>query len=366
MPGTIKDIAKKIGKSTTTVSRALNDFDDISPETKESVRRAAEELGYIPNTMAQRLQKQQTDTIGLIIPTSGPRFSDPFFSEFIAGIGNTAGRLGYDLLVSTREPGELELESYRHNIRSHRVDGFIIVRTRCDDPRINYLRKTGFPFASFGRTDGELDFPYVDEDSEYGMKLVIEYLAKLGHKRLGVIAPPGHLEFSCYRLNGIRSQVQELGLSLDDLTIVEGDLTQGSGYDRAVELLELPQPPTAIVACNDLMAFGALSAAQERGLVVGRDISITGFDNIPMSDYSHPPLTTVNQPIYQIGSMVCQMLIKRIRGEMQEPEQVLLTPSLIVRQSCGPAPGQPLRRPEESGPAAPTRKPKGGDRPASS
>jgi LacI family transcriptional regulator len=338
MPATIKDIARKIGKSTTTVSRALNDFGDISAETKELVRRAAEELGYIPNTMAQRLQKQQTDTIGLIIPTSGPRFSDPFFSEFIAGIGNTAGRLGYDLLVSTRPPGELELEAYRQNIRSHRVDGFIIVRTRCDDARINFLRKTGFPFASFGRTDGELDFPFVDEDSEHGMRLVIGYLAQLGHQRLGVIAPPSNFEFSCYRLNGVRSQVQALGLSPNDVTIVEGDLTQGSGYERTNELLGHPQPPTAIVACNDLMAFGAMSAAQERGLVVGRDLSITGFDNIPMAEYSHPPLTTVNQPIYQIGSMVSEMLIKHLRGETKEVEQVLLTPSLIIRQSCGPAP----------------------------
>jgi len=364
MPATIKDIAKKIGKSTTTVSRALNDFDDISVETKELVRSAAEELGYIPNTMAQRLQKQQTDTIGLVVPTSGPRFSDPFFSEFIAGIGNTAARLGYDLLVSTRAPGEQELESYRHNIRSHRVEGFIIVRTRCDDPRINLLRKSGFPFASFGRTDGELDFPYVDEDSEYGMKLVIGYLAQLGHRSIGVIAPPSHLEFSCYRLNGIRSQVKELGLSQEDLAIVEGDLTQGSGYERANELMNRPHPPTAIVACNDLMAFGAMSAAQERGLVVGRDISITGFDNIPMAEYSHPPLTTVNQPIYQIGSMVCEMLIKRIRGEMQEVQQVLLTPSLIVRQSCGPAPLKPPVSPKKRIPPTPRVK-KGGGRSSS-
>lgn len=338
MSVTIKDIAKRIGKSTTTVSRALNDFEDISPETKELVRQAAEELGYIPNTFAQRLQKRQTDTIGLVIPTSGPRFSDPFFSEFIAGIGNTAGRLGYDLLVSTRAPGDLELESYRHTIRSRRVDGFIIVRTRCEDQRIEYLRKVGFPFVSFGRTDSKLDFPYVDEDSEHGMRLIIKYLVELGHQRIAVIAPPGDLEFSRYRLNGIRSQLEELGMSYDDLVVVEGDLTQRSGYEHAKELLARQHRPTAIVACNDLMAFGAMSAAQERGLVVGKDLSITGFDNIPMTEHSHPPLTTVNQPIYQIGSMVCEMLIKRIRGEAKEVEQILLTPSLVIRQSCGPVP----------------------------
>lgn len=338
MAATIKDIAKKIGKTTTTVSRALNDYDDISEETKELVRKAAAELGYIPNTMAQRLQKRQTDTIGLIVPTSGPRFSDPFFSEFIAGIGNTASRRGYDLLVSTRAPGDLELETYRQYIRSHRVDGFIIVRTRHEDERINILRKSGFPFTSFGRANCELDFPYVDEDGEQGMKLVMEHLAKLGHKRFGVISPPSNLEFSRYRLKGIWDKASELGIAAQDISILEGDLTQGSGYEITNQLLDQPRFPTAIIACNDLMAFGAMSAAQERGLVVGSDVSITGFDNIPMSEYSHPPLTTVNQPIYQIGTTVCEMLIRRIRGETTEMEQILLTPSLIVRQSCGPAP----------------------------
>jgi LacI family transcriptional regulator len=120
--------------------------------------------------------------------------------------------------------------------------------------------------------------------------------------------------------------------------IVEGDLRQRSGYELANSLLDRPLPPTAIMACNDLMALGAMSAAQERGLVIGRDLSITGFDNIPMAEHSHPPLTTVNQPIYQIGNMVCEMLINRIHGGMKEVEQVLLSPSLVIRQSCGPAP----------------------------
>jgi LacI family transcriptional regulator len=338
MPVTIKDIARKIGKSTTTVSRALNDFDDISPDTKALVRQAADELGYSPNTLAQRLQKQQTDTIGLIIPTSGPRFSDPFFSEFIAGIGNMAARLGYDLLVATRSPGDAELEAYRFNVHTHRVDGFIVVRTRCQDARIDYLLAMDFPFVTFGRVDGAQSFPYVDENGEQGMAQVVDYLAGLGHKRFGVIAPPCNLTFTHHRLAGVRRQAQRLGLAEEAFTFVEGDLTQRSGFELANRLLDQPRPPTAIVACNDLMALGAISAAMERGLVVGKDISITGFDNIPMSETTHPPLTTVNQPIYQIGGKVTEMLVRRIRKEAPENEQVILTPSLIVRQSCGPAP----------------------------
>ena len=336
---TLKDIAKKIGKTTTTVSRALNDYDDISPETKELVRNAADELGYIPNTLARRLQKRRTDTIGLILPTFGPRFSDPFFSEFLAGVGNKAAAGGYDLLVSTRPPGEQEMQAYQSNILGRRVDGFIIVRTRADDPRINYLRKMNFPFASFGRVEGVLDFPYIDEDSANGMLRVIEYLSGLGHRRIACISPPQELMFARHRITGVKKGMDRLESQGGELLIVESDLTQRGGYLTANALLDGPFSPTAIVACNDLMALGAMSAVQDRGFIVGKDISITGFDNIPMAEHSHPPLTTVNQPIYQIGTMVCELLIQILCGEVAEKKKIMLQPSLIVRQSCGPTPG---------------------------
>jgi len=141
--------------------------------------------------------------------------------------------------------------------------------------------------------------------------------------------------FSQYRIDGLRSRLQERNLPLDQSLIRIGDLTQRSGYEQAMELLNLSTPPTAIVAFNDLMAFGAMSAVQNRGLVVGSDISITGFDNILMADHSHPPLTTADQPIYQIGSMVCEMLVKCVKGETLEEKQVLLQPELNIRESSG-------------------------------
>lgn len=335
MPATIKDIARKIGKSTTTVSRALHDYDDISPETKQLVRKVAAELGYIPNTLAQRLQKQQSDTLALILPTYGPRFSDPFFSEFIAGVGNQAARQGYDLLVSTRPPGEEELQTYQYNVQGKRVDGFVLVRIRCQDARIDYLRKAGFPFVAYGSTEGDLDFPLVDVDSRQGMALVVEYLTNLGHRRIACITPPMDLMFAHHRLNSVRSGLESRGIPCDEDLIVMSDLTQAGGYQQAWKLLEAPNPPTAIIACNDLMALGAMSAAQERGLRVGIDISITGFDDIAQAEHSHPPLTTVRQPIEKIGEKVCEMLVKIIHQETLEKTQLILQPELIVRQSCG-------------------------------
>ena len=335
MTATLKEIAERVGKSVTTVSRALADYDDVSQTTRKQVRRVALELGYEPNIVARQLQKQRTDTIGLILPTFGPRFLDPFFSEFLAGVGSEATRQGFDLLVSTRAPGEEEEKAYLKNIRSRRVDGFIIVRTRRRDGRISLLQENNYPFASFGRVEGNNDFPLVDEDSELGVKLVVNHLVEQGHIRLACIAASSDLMFAHYRLKGFIETLEAHGLPVDTTLITEGDLTQRAGREDGGQLLDRVNPPTAIVACNDLMALGAMGAAQERGLVVGRDIAITGFDDIPWAEHAHPPLTTVHQPIYQIGTIVCQMLIKVISGEEIAERQVILQPSLIIRQSSG-------------------------------
>ncbi len=333
MAVTLKDIARRVGKSVTTVSRALAGYSDVSEETRRQILQVARELGYEPNIIARQLQSRRTDTIALILPTYGPRFSDPFFSEFLTGVGNEAARLGFDLLVSTRPPGPSEEETYRKHLRGRRVDGFIIVRTRRVDPRIRWLQEYGTPFAVFGRTEGDNDFLYVDEDSESGIRQVVEHLIAQGHRRLACIAAPSELMLAYYRLKGFIDTLQAHNLPVDPELIIEGDMTQRSGHLVTAQLLSLPDPPTAIVACNDLMALGAMTAAQERGLVVGHDISITGFDDIPLAEHSHPPLTTVHQPIYQIGTMVCRLLIQSIRGEDIADPHIVLTPSLVVRQS---------------------------------
>lgn len=333
MKVTIKDVAKKVNLSITTVSRALHDYDDVNPETKKRIIEAAREMGYTPNTLAQRLQKQRTDTIGLVLPTFSPRFADPFFSELLAGIGNKAAELGFDLLVSTRAPGEQEIATYKSLIDSARVDGFIIVRTRVLDQRIEYLLSQDYHFAVFGRTELSSDYAFVDEDGYFGMQLIAEHLAELGHKRIACITSNSDLNFTKSRMNGLRDSLAGHQISLDEKLIHSGDLTQKSGYEHALKLLQLPDPPTAIVAFNDLMAFGAMSAAQELGLVVGRDLSVTGFDDIPMAEFSHPPLTTVSQPVYKIGGMLCEMLIEMILAESNGLKQIVLKPTLSKRKS---------------------------------
>jgi LacI family transcriptional regulator len=339
MAVTLKQIAEQVGKSVTTVSRALAGYDDVSEATRRRIKQVALDLGYEPNVAARQLQKQRTDTLALILPTYGPRFSDPFFSEFLAGVGNESARHGFDLLVSTRAPGDEEREAYRKIVRSRRVDGFIIVRARRQDERIALLRQHHFAFAVFGRIEGDNDFPLVDEDSQSGLRAVVDHLVDLGHTRLACLAAPSTLTFGHYHLKGFLEGLEANHIPIDQTLIVEGDLTQRSGRAVGGHLLDRPNPPTAIVACNDLMALGVMSAAQARGLVVGRDVSITGFDDVPLAEHAHPPLTTLHQPIYRIGTLVCRMLIRIIQGETLTEQQMILQPSLIIRQSTGPRVG---------------------------
>ena len=201
------------------------------------------------------------------------------------------------------------------------------------------MQQEHFPFAVFGRVEGGDNFCFVDEDSESGMAQMVEHLLELGHRRFGVITPPSNLMFTQFRLRGIRRKLAEAGLDLDDSMVYAGDLTQRGGYLLAKNMLDREEPPTAIIACNDLMAIGAMSAIQESGLDVGKDISVTGFDDIPMSEHSHPPLTTLQQPIYQIGVLLCEMLVQTIRGDELENPNVILQPKLMIRQSSGFAPG---------------------------
>jgi len=334
MPITLKDIATATGFSVTTVSRALNDYDDVAEETKARIKQVALELGYYPSATARHLQKRRTDTIGFVIPTFGPRFSDPYFSELLAGIGNEAAEHDFDLLVSTRPPGEeKEKEAYHRLVSSRRVDGLLVVRTRQKDWRIAYLAEQGFPFVAFGRSDLAFDFPWLDVDGACGTEQATQHLIDRGHRRIAYISAPDGLMFSHHRMNGYKRALEKNGLSFVEERVAFGDLTQRGGRQAARRLLSLLPPPTAIVVCNDLMALGAFKAAHEQNLVIGQDIAITGFDDIPLAEHAYPPLTTVHQPIYHIGITVCRMLVQLIRQEALEERQVLLKPQLIVRES---------------------------------
>lgn len=333
MKVTLKTIAEQAGLSITTVSRALAGYDDVNKDTRQRVLAIAQHLGYQPNLTARHLRSKQTYTIGMVIPLTS-YFSDPFFMELLSGVGRKASEYGYDLLLSAQQPGEEELSAYRRMVASSRIDGMVVARVGQDDPRIAYLQEAHHPFVAFGRSNAG-HYPFIDVDGTAGMRAVVHHLVRLGHTRIALILPPLELAFANARREGYLQGLRSANLEPDPALMVQGDLTQESGYAAAQALLDLPQPPTAIAACNDMMAIGAMRAIQERGLQVGRDIAVTGFDDVLEASRTIPPLTTVRQPIYAIGQQATEMLIQVIRHKPLETPQVLLTPQLIVRESCG-------------------------------
>lgn len=336
MPATLKQIAERVGKSVPTVSRALGDFPDISPETRREVQRVAREMGYEPSATALNLKRKRAGNLVLILPTTTlVRFSDPFLSELVTGVIDEAAQRDFEVIVSTATVDD-EIDTYLRHIRRRSTDGFIVIRTRRQDPRIDLLRNLNVPFVAFGRVEGDNDFHLVDEDGAYGIRQVVDYLVGLGHTRLACIAEPLGFTKAYLRWQGFRDGLAAHGLPYDPQLVVESSYRQAAGREAAQLLLDLPTPPTAIVACNDLLALGALSEAHARGLVVGQEVSITGFDDIMIAEYVHPTLTTVRQPATEFGVMIARMLLQVIHEEEVPTPQQIVKPELIVRQSCGP------------------------------
>lgn len=331
MKVTLKTIAAESGFSITTVSRALAGYNDVNEQTRRRIIEIAERLGYQPNLAARHLRSKHTHTIGMIISRT-EQFADPFYMELLSGVGREASEHGYDLLLSAQTRGEAELSGYRRIVEGRRVDGIVLARVMENDPRIEYLQQQALPFVIFGPSTAT-HYPSIDMDGVAGMRLLVRHLAEQGHRRIGIIKSPPELFFTSQRFRGYQQTMAELGLPINDAIIVQGNLTQQSGLVATQHLLDLPEPPTAIIAFNDLMALGVMTAIQNRQLVVGQDVAVAGFDDIPAAAGATPPLTTVRQPIYDIGSRLLRMLLKLIHGETLAESQVLVAPELIIRDS---------------------------------
>jgi LacI family transcriptional regulator len=198
------------------------------------------------------------------------------------------------------------------------------------------LQQMKMPFVVFGRTGDKVhDYVYIDVDGQAGQREITRHFIELGHRRIAYISPPQYLTFSKLRIQGFYDALQNAGLSVPEAYLIEGDLTETGGYQAADSLLNLPEPPTAIMTGNDSMALGVMSQIQNRGLRVGEDVAVGGFDDTPAAEHVHPGLTTIHQPIYQIGQQLAQTLLQMIAGNPPEHEGVLLIPQIIIRGSSG-------------------------------
>lgn len=336
MPVTLRQVARQLNLSITTVSRALDGYDDVAESTRRRVQRVARAMGYVPSRAARQLRRQRSDIIGYVIPTESPRFTDPFFSEFIAGLGDEAASRDLDLLVSTAPPDtRSEKDIFTRWVQSRLVDGVVLSRMRVRDWRVHFLVKNAFPFVVHGHTRTRGDFPLIDLDARAGFKQLVEHLAGHGHRRIAYIGAPARFTLQADRFAGYQDGLAAVGIEFDPALVQRGDLTRQGGYQATLQLLQLPAPPTAILGVNDLTALGAMRAARERGLVVGRDLAVAGYDGTDDAEHAQPPLTTLRQPVYETARRLVSMLTAVISGQPLTEPEVILKPELIVRESTG-------------------------------
>lgn len=334
MAVTIRNVAKRLHLSITTVSRALDGYDDVAEKTRGRVIRTARDMGYVPSRAARQLRRQRADAIGYIIPGRAPYFTDPFSSEFIAGLGDAATFHNLDLLVSTAPPdSEAEHHIYTRWVQSRQVDGIVLSRMRLRDWRVKYLAQNDFPFVAHGHTHLRVDFPYIELDSRAGFMLLVKHLVERGHRQIAYIGAPAKFTLQAERFAGYQEGLAAAGIAPDPALVVESDLTRTGGYQAVERLLVNSHLPTAIICVNDLTAIGAMRGVRERGRVVGKDIAIAGYDGTEDSEHTDPPLTTLKQPIYDTAQRLVGMLLKCTTGELIAEPHVILQPELIIRES---------------------------------
>jgi len=338
---TLKDVAKHAGVSYQTVSKLINGQIRLSEETERRIWQSIEILGYTPHYTARSLRSQRSFTIGYSWPPSPPDETNPILDQFLQSMFVAAEKRGYYLLMFPYHfDTPRQIAAYGELIDTGRVDGFVLSSVEFDDPRIRFLQERKFPFVAFGRSNPDWVFPCIDVDGGRGLYEATRHLIALGHRRIAALAWPEESRVGANRLQGFFAALQEANLPIPEHYVLRGEGRLDFGYRATLTLLDLPlqQRPTAIVALNDYMAIGAMQAVQERGLRVGTDVAITGFDDIPLARYLTPPLTSIRQPIWEIGQMVIQRLIDLIEtNQKPEPECLLIAPTLIVRASSDPS-----------------------------
>lgn len=336
LPVTIHDLAKKLNLSITTVSRALDGYSDVSEDTRKRVEAAAREIGYEPSFAARQLRRKRADAIGYILPTSSPRFTDPFYVSFLTGLCDEIAAWNLDLIITSCPPdSEKEKHQYKQWVQSSRVDGIVINRTRLDDWRVDFLEQNNVKFVSLGKGDGKKNYPHIVVQDTSGMEKLVAHLVEKGHRSIAFIGASPDLVVHADRYKGYLNGLEHAQINPMPALICNGDLTEETGYQITHELLKLPEPPTAIIGCNDLTALGALRAAREKGLYIGTELAIAGYDGIPETEFTDPPLTTLYQPTYEIARMLAKMLVSTIEGKKLENPIITLEPQLIIRPSTG-------------------------------
>ncbi len=333
---TSQDVANLAGVSRTTVSLVLNEVKGIhiSPETRQKVQDAAEQLGYIPNATAQALATRRTRAIGLVMTRSPHHIaSDAFLPQIIGGLLDVIREHKLRLLIESVDENHRD-RAYLDLVHAKHIDGMILLTPRMDDAALSKLEESDVPTVLMGKLNGTRLFS-VDVNNRLAAKIAVDYLLDLGHTRIACISnAPDSYSASPERVLGYMDALEGAGIAVDEALIFYADFDPQSGFERTEALLQSGKTFTAIFVASDNVAMGVKAALRAAGRRVPEDISIVGFDDIPWAQYSDPPLTTVRLPAQELARTACMVLLDILQGVVPEQKMKILGTELVVRQSC--------------------------------
>lgn len=326
----ILDVAGRAGVSRTTVSRVINESDRVDESTRRKVLQAMQELNYQPSRVAQSLRIRKTHMIAVLVP----RVSNPFYSILMQGIESEAAKHGYHVILCSTENDPKKELHYLRMIEHHQVDGILMMAFRNDLDKVCSFEAYG-PIVLIGEYTENDRFPSVTVDYDAGAYTAVEHLLKLGHRRLGMVTGSRKSPIALDRESGFRRALADYGVPVREEWVRETSYGISNGFHYAQELLGDRERPTAVFAGNDELAVGVIQAVKGHGLRVPEDMAVVGFDGQLIGTIVEPNLTTVVQPIEELGSTGMSLLISRLKNEAVHTGRVILPTELSIRDSCG-------------------------------
>ncbi len=332
MPLTLEDIARLSGVSRSTVSRVINDDIKVKEETRRKVQTVLNSYNFQPNLAARGLASGRTNVIGVVIPAGvSTIFTDPYFPQLLQGISAVCNTREYSVMLWLAEP-EYERRMVTRILHNGLVDGVVVASIPMNDPIVSSLVESKMPFILIGRHP-TLDVNSLDVDNVLSGRKATLHLVRLGYKRIATITGPQAQVAGFDRYQGYLRALQDSGYPIRPELIIEGDFTEESGYVSMQRLLKFK--PDAVFVASDSMAYGAMRALREANLHIPEDVAVVGFDDIPTSAKTIPPLSTIRQPVQQMGSKAVDMLINIIQTGTKTTQKVVMDTELVVRDSCG-------------------------------
>nr|WP_320144104.1 LacI family DNA-binding transcriptional regulator [uncultured Cohaesibacter sp.] len=333
---TISDVAKALGLSKSTVSRALNGYPDISEATREKVRKISEQMGYKPMVQAQAIRTGLVRSIGVMLNSEGSYGYHTYLTELIDGISRRAFDHHWTVTVTTAPDMQGTLEMMERLCEEKVVDGFILPRTKANDPRVKYLQHAKVPFTMYGRLEDTKGCSWFDIDGARAMKEAVKTLAALGHTRIGFINGLSSYMYARLRLEGYKTGLKEAGLAYREDIVRSEAVSKKDGLREGRILLKQDNPPSAVICALDIAALGLYEAAEEQNLQIGRDLSVISYDGINEGAYARPGLTTYSVDHRAAGAALVDLLVEQLHGSAPETLRKLVSAQLVERGSAGP------------------------------